>query len=337
MNDDHAPSGEVASGITEDQAASEMLKRWGATEDDSSQGQSNDDASPNSDDAQGGGDDQSQDDGQSDDQQGDGNSDEESGEVEIDVAGEKFKLPAALKETAEKVQAKAKEVEAGATRKFQEAAEVRKAAEARAEQVERMTKIAQAQADLLADHKFVVRRLAQYEQINVHEMAQTDPAQLTRINAEVQQLLIARQRIEQGLQQAASDYDAEMTKERQARVQSLHEYASKNIKGWGPEADRNLNEYLGGKGVERETMLRFLEQEPKLLTILEEAVYGQKVRTAAPHKTPPKSQTLKPGGAGVAKTSAQQTAETANRRFAQTKTVDDAAAAILARANARKR
>jgi hypothetical protein len=84
-------------------------------------------------------------------------------------------------------------------------------------------------------------------------------------------------------------------------------------------------------------MLRFLEQEPKLLTILEEAVYGQKVRTAAPHKAPPKSQTLKPGGAGVAKTSAQQTAETANRRFAQTKTVDDAAAAILARANARKR
>lgn len=329
MIDDHTPVGEVASGITEDQAASEMLKRWGVEEKDpkpTPEGETPEEPEePEAPEATPEPEEEPE------------QEPEESGEVEIDVAGEKFKLPAALKETAEKVQAKAKEVEAGATRKFQEAAEVRKAAEARAEQVERMTKIAQAQADLLADHKFVVRRLAQYEQINVHEMAQTDPAQLTRINAEVQQLLIARQRIEQGLQQAASDYDAEMTKERQARVQSLHEYASKNIKGWGPEADRNLNEYLGGKGIERETMLRFLEQEPKLLTILEEAVYGQKVRTAAPHKTPPKSQTLKPGGAGVAKTSAQQTAETANRRFAQTKTVDDAAMAILARANARKR
>jgi hypothetical protein len=329
MIDDHAPSGEVASGITEDQAASEMLKRWGVEDKEpkpTPEGETPEEPEePEATEATPEPEEEPE------------QEPEESGEVEIDVAGEKFKLPAALKETAEKVQAKAKEVEAGATRKFQEAAEVRKAAEARAEQVERMTKIAQAQADLLADHKFVVRRLAQYEQINVHEMAQTDPAQLTRINAEVQQLLIARQRIEQGLQQAASDYDAEMTKERQARVQSLHEYASKNIKGWGPEADRNLNEYLGGKGIERETMLRFLEQEPKLLTILEEAVYGQKVRTAAPHKAPPKSQTLKPGGAGVAKTSAQQTAETANRRFAQTKTVDDAAAAILARAQARKR
>jgi hypothetical protein len=330
MNDDHAPAGEVASGITEDQAASEMLKRWGVEDKEPK-------PTPEAETTETLETTEAEEATTEETEQAEETQTEESGEVEIDVAGEKFKLPAALKETAEKVQAKAKEVEAGATRKFQEAAEVRKAAEARAEQVERMRGLAQAQADLLADHKFVVRRLAQYEQINVHEMAQTDPAQLTRINAEVQQLLIARQRIEQGLQQAASDYDAEMTKERQARVQSLHEYASKNIKGWGPEADRNLNEYLGGKGIERETMLRFLEQEPKLLTILEEAVYGQKVRTAAPHKTPPKSQTLKPGGAGVAKTSAQQTAETANRRFAQTKTVDDAAAAILARANARKR
>ena len=328
MNDDHAPSGEVASGITEDQAASEMLKRWGVEDkpEPSAEGQEPEESKePEAEEATPEPEEEPE------------QEPEESGEVEIDVAGEKFKLPAALKETAEKVQAKAKEVEAGATRKFQEAAEIRKAAETRAEQVERMRGLAQAQADLLADHKFVVRRLAQYEQINVHEMAQTDPAQLTRINAEVQQLLIARQRIEQGLQQAASEYDEETTKAKNERLQSLHDFASKNIKGWGKEADDRLGEYLGAKGIERDTMLHLLTQDPRLLLVLEDAAYGQKVRTAAPQKTPPKSQTLKPGGTGVAKTSAQQAAETATRRFAQTKTVDDAAAAILARANARKR
>jgi hypothetical protein len=332
---DHAPAGEVATGITEEQAASELLKRWGAKED-APQGQS-DDASPDPDGAQGSADDQPQGDSQSDDQPSDKPDGDESGDIEIDVAGEKFKVPASLKEQAERIQAKAKEVEAGATRKFQEAADARKAAEARAEQVDRMQKIAHAQADLLADHRFVMKRLAAYEQINVAELSQTDPVRLGQINAEYNQLSAARGRLEQALQRAVSDYDAETTKTRETRRQSLLEYASKNVKGWGAEADRNLNEYLGGKGIERETMLTFLEQEPRLLTILEEAVYGQKVRTAAPQKTPPKSQTIKPGGAGGSKTSAQQAVETANRRLGQTGKVDDAAAALLARMNARKR
>lgn len=329
MASDHTPEGEVATGITEDQAASELLKRWGA-----------DEKSETSTDAETTETTESTEAAQATTEETETTEEtqaEESGDIEIDVAGEKFKIPATLKEQAERIQAKAKEVEAGATRKFQEAADARKAAEARAEQVDRMQKIAHAQADLLADHRFVMKRLAAYEQINVAELAQTDPARLTQINAEYNQLTAARGRLEQALQRAVSDYDAETTKTRETRRQSLLEYASKNVKGWGAEADRNLNEYLGGKGIERETMLSFLEQEPRLLTILEEAVYGQKVRTAAPQKTPPKSQTIKPGGAGGSKTSAQQAAETANRRLGQTGKVDDAAAALLARMNARKR
>jgi hypothetical protein len=323
------PQGEVATGYTEDQAASEMLKRWAGKEEKpepSTEAETTEttetteteevttEATETTEETQA----------------------EESGDIEIDVAGEKFKLPATLKELGEKVQAKAKEVEAGATRKFQEAADLRKAAEARAEQVERMQKIAHAQAELLADHRFVMKRLAAYEQIDINALSQNDPAALTRINAEYNQLTAARQRLEQAYQKAVGDYDTETKQAKQARLQSLQEYASKNIKGWGNEADRSLNEYLGGKGIERETMLSFLEQEPKLLTILEEALYGMKVRTAKPEKALPKPTTLKPGTSGQTKTNAQQTADTAKRRLAQTGHVDDAAKVLLARLNTRK-
>jgi hypothetical protein len=323
------PQGEVATGMTEDQAASELLKRWGTDDkpETSTEAETTETTeTPEAEEAT------TEEPEQTEETQA-----EESGEVEIDVAGEKFKLPPALKEQAERIQAKAKEVEAGATRKFQEAADLRKAAEARAEQVDRMTKIAHAQADLLADHRFVMKRLAAYEQINVQELAQTDPTRLTQINAEYNQLMAARGRLEQAYQKAVGDYDAETTKAKEARLQSLGEYASKNIKGWGSETDKRLNEYVGAKGIERETMLTLLEQEPKLLSILEEAVYGQKVRTAQPQKTPPKPQTLKPGATGQVKSNAQATAETAMRRLAQTRSVDDAAAALLARSNAKRR
>jgi hypothetical protein len=291
---DHAPDGEVATGITEEQAASELLKKWGVTDEkpeSSSEGEKPDEPeTPEAPEA-------TADDPEADPEQ----EPEESGDIEIDVAGEKYKLPAALKEQAERIQAKAKEVEAGATRKFQEAADLRKAAEARSEQVERMQKIAHAQAELLADHRFVMRRLAAYEQINVAEMAQQDPARLTQINAEYNQLTAARQRLEQAYQKAATDFDAETTKAKEERQKSLHEFAGKNIKGWGKEADDRLGSYLGAKGIERDTMLNLLEQDPRLLLILEDAAYKAK------------------------------------RRLAQTGSVEDAAMALLARSNIRKR
>lgn len=330
MQDDvTTPQGEVATSMTEDQAASELLKRWGAKEEPEASPEGETPEDPETPEAY----EATADDPEEPEPQ----EPEESGEVEIDVAGEKFKLPAKLKEDAERIQAKAKEVEAGATRKFQEAADLRKAAEARAEQVDRMQKIAQSQAELLADHRFVVRRLSAYEQINVQELAQTDPARLTAINAEYNQLMAAKSRLEAAYQKAVSDMDAETTQAKTAKLQSLHDFASKNIKGWGKEADDRLGAYLGAKGIERETMLDILQQDPRLLLVLEDAAYGQKVRTATPTKTPPKSPTLKPGAAGVAKTSAQQTADTAKRRLAQTGKVDDAAALLLARMNAKRK
>jgi hypothetical protein len=323
---DHAPDGEVATGMTEDQAASELLKKWGASEEESPEAETTE-GQPEA---------QEQSDA-TEEQETTEDEAEESGEVEIDVAGEKFKLPAKLKEHAERIQAKAKEVEAGATRKFQEAADLRKATEARAEQVERIQKIAHAQADLIADHKFIARRLAAFEQINVAELAQTDPARLTAINAEYNQLTAAKSRLEAAYQKAVSEFDQETTQAKQTALQSLNDFASKNIKGWGKEADDRFGEYLGSKGIERETMLEVLQKDPRLLLILEDAAYGQKVRTAQPQKAQPTQKTLKPGSSAATKTASVQAADKAVNRLRQTGRVEDAAMALLARSNSKRK
>jgi hypothetical protein len=314
--------------MTEDQAASELLRKWGATEesDASTEGETEEEAPvAEAEEATPETDDETEEDP------------DESGEVEIDVAGEKFKLPPALKEQAERIQAKAKEVEAGATRKFQEAADLRKAVEARAEQVGRMQQIAQAQADLLADHRVVVKRLAAYEQINVQELGHNDPAALTRINAEYNQLTAAKQRLEQAYGQAVAAYDAQTQQAKQARQQSVHEFASKNIKGWGAESNDRLGEYVTKRGIERDSVLAVLEHDPRFLLILEDAAYGQKVRSSNPQKAQPKAQTLKPGGSGLTKPASAQKAEQSMARLKKTGSTDDAAMALLARSAIRKR
>jgi len=89
----------------------------------------------------------------------DGDEQEQPEEVEIDVAGDKFKFPKTLAEQAERIQRKVKDLEAGTTKKFQEAAEIRKALEVEREQVAFVQKLSNEQAELLADRVTAYREM----------------------------------------------------------------------------------------------------------------------------------------------------------------------------------
>ena len=320
--------GEVQGGYTEETAASALLKRWGGDE-----GDQPEEPSSESDDTTDDTGEQPQGD-DTPDEPDDAPEDEESGEIEIDVAGEKFKLPPALKEQAERIQAKAKEVEAGATRKFQEAADARKAVEARAEQVEHLNKIAHAQADLLADHKFVTRRLAQYEQINVQELSQNDPAALTRINAEYNQLTAAKARIEQAYQQATQAYTTKQGEAQATKLKELDEFARAHVKDWATDNGKRLQAYALKVGMSPEKIMASLS--PEFIRMLDDAEYGARVRNASPQKKAETQKTLKPGSATQQKSAPAVKEKIALDRARKTGRVEDAAMALLARSN-RKR
>lgn len=312
--------------MTEDAAASELLKRWGATEQASPEAEEPAEAEPEQADEATQGEDEAATEAEENDES-----------VEIDVAGEKLKLPAAAKEVAERVQAKVKEIEAGATRKFQEAAELRKVAEAQTEHAKQLSQLSAAEVDLLADKRTVDRRLQQIMSIDTSALADSDPVALTRLNAEFNQLQLAQKRIDESLAGVRAQSQEAQTQAMGQRMQYLNEYASKNIKGWSEDYSRTLLEFsIKELGADAEA-LRNVMSEP-VLKALDLAYAGWKVRQAEPKaKQVVATKTLKPGAAGQMKSNALQVAEKANRRLGQTGKVDDAAAALLARMSAKRR
>lgn len=324
---------EVSSaGMTEDQAAEAMLARWAKPAQDDAALESKGAEKPEEDDGEQGEQPDAEPDSEAEDDE-----QPESAEVEIDVGGEKFKLPAALTGEAKRMEAKVKEIEAGTTRKFQEAAEIRKSAEAQLQAAQQMQEIAHEQADLIADHKWIDRRLQQLERIDVNALADSDPVQLTKINAEYNQLTTAKQRIEQTYKQSVQKQDAAKAELSKARIGQLAEFAKRNIKGWSNEYSNTLLSFsVSTLGFDPDN-LRTVMNEP-LMRAIDLAYQGHKVRTADPKaKRQVSTATLKPGAAAQTKSTAHQAAEKARQRLQKSGSTDDAAMALLARANLRKR
>jgi uncharacterized phage infection (PIP) family protein YhgE len=320
---------EVPSSMTEEQAASALLERMGVREEPPAEAEEPEE--PETEQAE----EATQETEESDEPEA-----EESEEVEIDVAGEKFKVPAALKEQAERIQAKAKEVEAGATRKFQEAADQRKLAETQIEQAKQIGQLSQAEVEHLADLRTIDRRLQQLASMDINAIAESDPAMLARLTAESQQLQLHRGRIVNELQQTQATKHQATAKESAEKVARLQAWAEKNIKGWSTEYDNALMDFgVKQLGADPKTLLDIvLKGGEPMLRALDLAYKGWKVHTTDPKaKQVVATKTLKPGATGQAKTNAQQTAQKAVNRLRQTGSVDDAAAAILARMNAKRR
>lgn len=330
MAETTTPATEVNQAITEEGAAQELLKRWGAGPDAEEENQATAQEQPE-------GDATEQAESEEETEGEDDEPEAQSEEVEIDVAGEKFKLPPQLTEQAKRIEAKAKEVEAGATRKFQEAADLRKFADAQLESVKKMQEVATQQADIIADHRSVTRRMQQIEQMDFAALAETDPVALTRLNAEYMQLQGAKQRIENAYQQA----DAKMQQESQAqeakRLSHLAEFAQKNIKGWSDEYSNTLLEFSVKQLGADPAALRAVMSEP-VIKALDFAYRGWKLSQMDPKaKQVISSKTMKPGAAGQVKSNAVQTVDATQKKLRKSGSVDDAAALLLARSNVRKR
>lgn len=326
MDADTTPENpEVPGGMTEESAASELLKRWGAREEASPEAEETDESEAE----QPQGDAQAEEDTEPE--------AEESDDVEIDVAGEKFKLPPVLAEQAKRIEAKVKEIEAGATRKFQEAAELRKVAESQTEHAKQLGQLSAQEVELHADLRMVDRRLQQIMGMDTNALGDSDPVALTKLTAEFNQLQMARQQIAGRLGEVKAQSQAAQNENLQARFARLNEYAGKNIKGWSDEYSRTLHEFSVKELGADPDALRNIMSEP-VLKALDLAYRGWKVQTTDPKaKQIQSTKTLKPGAAGQVKTGAIAKAAEAVNRLKKTGNTDDAARALLARMSAKRR
>ena len=258
----------------------------------------------------------------------------DSGEIEIDVGGAKFKAPKALQDTFKQVEAKVKEIEAGATRKFQEAADLRKAVEVQTQAVAQIQKIAEANADLLADHRMVVRRLEQLEGVDINSVGAED---LSRMNAEFNRLQAAKTRIESQYAQNVQKWRDEDAKAFQARREHAEKIVASQIKGWSPEYGKKLAEYAISRGAPAEALNGI--SDAWMVQILDDAAYGYAMRQKTPQVTKRVAETpktLAPGAPGT-KSATSAKVQSAEARFKKSHSVDDAAMLLLARAQSRRK
>lgn len=318
---------EVSQGITEDQAASELLSRWSTPSDTAETTEAEASEEPQAEQA-----DEATADAEGETQaEADGSDD-----IEIDVGGEKFKVPATQSEQAKRIEAKVKEIEAGTTRKFQEAAELRKVAESQIEAAKQLQQIAHEQSDLIADHKMVERRLDALSRIDVNALGDSDPVQLTKLNAEYTQLITAKQRIEAQYQQSVAKSLEAQKKVQSERFAQLNDYAKRTVKGWSEDYSNKLMAFAVQDLGFNPDALRSGINEP-LIKAIDLAYQGHKVRTADPKgKQVVNTKTLKPGAAQSTAT-AHAAVEKARQKLGKSGSVQDAAMLLLARSNVRKR
>jgi hypothetical protein len=320
------PEMEVSEGgITEAQGAEEMLKRWGAKEE--APAPEEEEAEEPAEQSQ---DDEPQDESESEDE---GQSDD----VEIDVGGEKFKLPPVIAAEAKRIESKVKEIEAGATRKFQEAADLRRVAESQIEAAKQLQKVSSEQADLIADHRLVTRQLEQLEKVDWNSLVTNDPVEATRLNVQFNQLNAAKARIEQAYQSALQKSQGVQSQIDGAKLERLNEYAQKNVKGWSQEySETLLNFSVKQLGLDADFVRQNISEA--LIKGLDLAYKGWKVQSTDPKaKMVQTGKTLKPGGNAGVKTNAMMTADKASSKLKQSGKVEDAVAAILARSSVKRR
>ena len=323
------PETEVTQGMTEEQGAQELLKQWGVGDTPEQETQETADDTPEDEQPQ------SQDD--ADEESEDADDSAQSDEVEIDVGGEKFKLPPVHAEQAKRIEAKVKEIEAGATRKFQEAADLRKVAESQIEAAKQLQKLSTEQADLIADHRLVSRQLEQLEKVDWNSLVNNDPVEATRLNVQYNQLNAAKQRIEQAFGQVAQKSQGVQAQIDETRIQRLQDFAQKNIKNWSQEYSETLLDFAVKQlGMDADFIRANVSES--IIKGLDYAYKGWKVQSTDPKaKMVQTGKTLKPGGNTGVKTNAALNAEKADKRLKQTGRVEDAVAALLARSGVKRR
>jgi len=189
--------------------------------------------------------------------------DDEEEEVELD--GKKYRVPKALKG--------AIMMHADYTRKTQELAELRRAAEAE------KAKFQQANAEhmqALATVTALDQQLQQFEQINWQQLSDTDPLQAQKLWMQYTQLKDARQQTIARLQQMEQQRAFETQQELAKRIEEGHAVLKRDIPNWGPELAKQINEFAVKEfGFQPHELSQVID--PRVVKVLHAAMVGSQL------------------------------------------------------------
>jgi hypothetical protein len=176
-------------------------------------------------------------------------SDDQDDELEEDLDGVKVR---GKKEAIERLKAE-RLMQADYTRKTQEAAELRKAAEAQQQSLQAQRQFESQNLDILADMRAIDRELANLGQVNLSQLSDQDPGQAQKVMVRLQQLQTLRGQAESAISQRYQQFSQWQQQQAARQLEEGHRVLQREIPGWGPEIANKLRSYALANG--------FTEQE----------------------------------------------------------------------------
>lgn len=183
-----------------------------------------------------------------------------SDDVEVDYEGQKFKVPASIKDALLR--------QADYTRKTQELAEARKALEAQSEGVKGQAetqKQAHAEAVKVAA---LDDRLAEYEKVDWDALFQTNPELFHQHRFAREKLKEQRDTAARTLEQKQGELRDSANREYGNRIAKAQAELPKLIKDWSPELDVKLAKFGTGLGLSPQEITQATIQNPVFAKIL---------------------------------------------------------------------
>jgi hypothetical protein len=206
-------------------------------------------------------------------------------EEEIEIDGEKFALP---KSKAEKLKAE-RLMHADYTKKTQEVAEVRKAAESERDRAKQLKQVIEQEFEERAKLHHVSDLISQYQKVNWAEAYDTDAAAAGKAQAQLQQLMSEKTQLEQSLAQKHQQRGLAEQQETAKLIQEAEAYVTREIPSWTAERGAQLQQYAVAEGVVmNEKVARTLIEQPAFLKIMHKAAMFDQLekKQSAKPKTP---------------------------------------------------
>lgn len=175
---------------------------------------------------------------------GEQSTDSEDDELEEDIDGLKVR---GKKDALEKLKAE-RLMQADYTRKTQEVAELRKAAEAERQAVELEKQVHFQNMNEVAQIKAIEMRLAQFAQLNWDQLTDSDPVQAMRLDREARQLQAAKAQLEGSVSQRHAQFVQLQQQEAARQVEEGRRVLQRDIPGWGEELRTELVKYALANG-----------------------------------------------------------------------------------------
>jgi hypothetical protein len=189
---------------------------------------------------------------------------------EVEYEGKQYALPKELKDALLRQQ--------DYTKKTQEVADRRRQIEEREAQVELVTKFREENFSKSVEAHALYTRLQQYSKVNWEELADANPAQYLKLDREHRQIQEAFNRTQAEMQNIGQEFQAKLTETRQRAQAKCIEELKRDIKDFGPELLRKLDDtgsHFGFSGTELAAVT-----DPRMIRVLHAAMKYQELQKA---------------------------------------------------------